>query len=215
MPERLFDEHDEGPWSFQCPLCKVMSNQRKFYPTYRDQTNPIPGGTRFPDLITTRCDYCNGHSLWMNEKLIYPLASLAPEANTDMPPDVRSDFDEARNVLSISPRSAAALLRLALQKLLPHLGGDGKNIDKDIGTLVKNGLPAKIQKAMDSLRVIGNNAVHPGQMDLKDDAETANKLFMLLNYIVEQTITQPKHLEDIFDGLPQGAKDGIAKRDSK
>jgi len=39
---------------------------------------------------------------------------------------------------------------------------------------------------MDSLRVIGNNAVHPGEMDLTDDTEAASALFNLLNFVVEE-----------------------------
>ena len=52
-----------------------------------------------------------------------------------------------------------------------HLELKGKNIDDDIGALVKRGLDARIQKALDVVRVVGNNAVHPGQIDLRDDNE--------------------------------------------
>ena len=66
---------------------------------------------------------------------------------------------------------------------------------------------------MDAVRVIGNNAVHPGEIDLKDDRETATALFELLNMIVEVMITQPKKVDQIYDKIPQGAKEAIEKRD--
>ncbi len=132
-----------------------------------------------------------------------------------MPEDVKEDYEEARLVVEVSPRSAAALLRLALQKLMKHLGESGKNLNDDIANLVKKGLPEKIQKALDAVRVIGNNAVHPGELDLRDDKETALALFDLLNMIVEVMITQPKKVNEIYDKLPKGAKEAIEKRDSK
>ena len=74
-------------------------------------------------------------------------------------------------------------------------------------------MPEKIQKAIDSVRVIGNNVVYPGEIDLKDDAETAITLFELLNMIVEVMITQPKRVQAIFDKIPKGATEVIKKRE--
>jgi hypothetical protein len=83
----------------------------------------------------------------------------------------------------------------------------------DIAALVQKGLLPGVQEALDSLRVIGNDAVHPGQIDLRDDIDTATSLFGLLNYIVEQMITRPKELQTIYSKLPPGALAEIQKRD--
>ncbi len=48
--------------------------------------------------------------------------------------DIRRDYDEAAKVLALSPRGAAALLRLAIRKLCKELGEPGKNINEDIGS---------------------------------------------------------------------------------
>lgn len=132
-----------------------------------------------------------------------------------MPMDVRADYEEARAIVALSPRGACALLRLAVQKLGGELGESGKNIDSDIASLVNKGLDVEVQQALDSLRVIGNNAVHPGEMDLTDDTETATALFTLLNFIVEDRIAQPKKRKAIFDKLPEGARAAIQKRNEK
>ncbi len=114
-----------------------------------------------------------------------------------------------------SPRGACALLRLAVQKLCAELGEPGENINDDIASLVDKGLSVEVQQALDSLRVIGNSAVHPGEMDLTDDTETASALFELLNFIVEDRIAQPKKRAAIFEQLPPRAREAIQARDGE
>jgi hypothetical protein len=146
--------------------------------------------------------------------MIFPLTSTAPFPNQDLPEDIKRDFEEARQIQSLSPRGSAALLRLCIQKLCIHLGENGKNINKDIASLVSKGLPAKVQQALDIVRVVGNNAVHPGQIDLKDDVEIANSLFGLVNLIGDVMITQPKHIEEMYNTvLPDSHREAIEKRD--
>lgn len=94
-----------------------------------------------------------------------------------------------------------------------ELGGKGEKINDDIAELVKKGLPATVQQALDVVRVVGNNAVHPGQIDLDDSPEIAGSLFGLINFIVEKMIAEPKKIGELFNGLPSSAKAGIAKRD--
>ncbi|HEX7680849.1 MAG TPA: DUF4145 domain-containing protein [Thermoanaerobaculia bacterium] len=113
-----------------------------------------------------------------------------------------------------SPRGAAALLRLCVQNLTVQLGLPGKNLNDDIGELVARGLDPEVRISLDAVRVIGNNAVHPLQMDIHDDHETAVFLFDLVNFITDQMITHPKKRQKLFDSLPEGAKAAISKRDS-
>lgn len=147
--------------------------------------------------------------------MLYPECSAAPMPNDDLPEECRVDYLEARSIISNSPRGSAALLRLCVQKLVVHLGGTGKNINEDIAALVRNGLPIRIQQALDVVRVVGNNAVHPGEMDINDHLETAMALFGLINLITENQISQHKHIAELFSSLPEGARQAIAKRDLK
>nr|WP_246787276.1 DUF4145 domain-containing protein [Rhizobium leguminosarum] len=125
------------------------------------------------------------------------------------------DYDEARSIVQKSPRGAAALLRLAIQKLCKHLGESGKNINDDIASLVAKGLDYRIQKALDVLRVIGNEAVHPGTIDLNDDPNTAESLFKLFNLIVEKMISEPKLVEEVYASLPPEKLKQIEQRDKE
>jgi len=167
------------------------------------------------NVAVSECFNCQEFCLWVYGKLIWPSSTGAPEANADLPPLVRQAYDEAGTILHLSPRGASALLRLAVQQLTIHLGGKGRNLDDDIAALVQGGLDSRVQIALDVVRVIGNNAVHPGQLDIKDDQATAEKLFGLVNMIAEIMISQPKHLALMFDQLPDGARKAIERRDGK
>ena len=130
-----------------------------------------------------------------------------------MDDDIKLDFLEAAKIVDLSPRGAAALLRLCVQKICIQLGEPGKNIDTDIGSLVKKGLEPAVQQALDIVRVIGNEAVHPGQIDLRDDRDTALKLFRLINIIAEAMISRPKQIAELYGSLPPTKLQAIEKRD--
>lgn len=167
------------------------------------------------NLWFSRCFNCDQLSVWIYNRLVYPVVGSAPEANSDLPAEIRRDYDEASAILDLSPRGAAALIRLAIQKLCVELGQSGKNINEDIKSLVQNGLDTRVQKALDAVRVIGNNAVHPGQIDLRDDRATAETLFRLLNLVAEKMISEPKHVDEVYASLPQSQLDAIERRDKK
>lgn len=168
------------------------------------------------NLNISSCYACEEIAVWVADRLVHPPTGTAPAANDDLPADVRADYDEASRILSLSPRGAAALLRLAIQKLCRELGEKGKNVDDDIAALVKKGLNPMVQRALDTVRVIGNEAVHPGQVDLRDDTDTAAKLFKLVNIIAEQMISNPKHVDALFyEKVPESKREAIAKRDGK
>lgn len=200
--------------AFNCPHCDVYAHQEwynRMRPTEMSDGGGILRQGNFEVISVSFCSRCGLYSIWINKKMVYPTAPLPIE---DMPEDVKEDFIEARNIVNLSPRGSSALLRLALQKLMPHIGESGLNLNQDIKNLVDKGLSDKIQKALDSLRVIGNESVHPGELDLKDDIKTATALFKLLNLIVEVTIVRPKEIEELYETLPQSKKEGILNRDN-
>jgi len=176
--------------------------------TYADYT--------LSNLYVSQCYSCNDIAIWIYDRMVYPVLGEAPLPNSDLPDDIRADYDEAGTILDLSPRGAAALLRLGIQKLCAHLLGEGgRSVDADIAALVRRGLDSRVQQALDVVRVVGNNAVHPGQIDLRDDRATAEKLFGLVNLIAEIEITQRKHIAEMYAGLPEGALKAIEKRDGK
>ena len=170
-----------------------------------------------PNLAAASCSHCSRYSLWMEseERMIFPFSGIAPLPNPDLPEDVTSDFMEARDICGLSPRGSAALLRLCIQKLCKYLGEAGKDINKDISSLVQKGLNSNIQQSLDIVRVIGNESVHPGTIDLRDDPDTARTLFLLVNIIADSLITQPKMIAETYNLIPESKRNSITARDSK
>ena len=162
------------------------------------------------------CASCGEITLWVGRNLIYPKNTSLTSPNSDMDDDIKLLYQEAAKIFADSPKGATALLRLALQKLLKQMGKGGKDINNDIKELVSSGLSPKIQQALDILRVVGNHAVHPGQIDLDDNSEIALKLFQILNFIADEMITKPKELEKLYnDVIPEDTKEHIKLRDNK
>lgn len=174
----------------------------------------FPNG-RVSGLQFSRCAHCEELSYWYNEAMIIPSEAPVPVHHLDFPPACVNEYNEARDIVARSPRAAAALLRLCVQKLMIEIGEKGKNINDDIGSLVAKGLPPEIQQALDYCRVIGNNAVHPGEIELSDNPEITFSLFEMLNFIVEDRISRPKRIAELYKTLPEGALKAVIKRDDK
>lgn len=207
--------------SFHCPHCGVLAEQTWSKNIQCNYQGLLPSGGQantqyfLQSTLISKCGHCKDISLWVKEKMVYPLTGNVEMANSDLPDDIKNDYNEAKDIVNISPRGAAALLRLAVQKLCVHLGEKGTNINDDIKSLVKKGLPQTMQQALDSVRVIGNNAVHPGKIDLNDNIEIAYALFGFVNIICEMLISQPKKVKEYYERhIPENIRSGIEKRDS-
>ncbi|MBF6618766.1 MAG: DUF4145 domain-containing protein [Patulibacter sp.] len=226
-----------GKTAFDCPYCGVFAQMEWREASARESY----AGERLPPNRAhwVQCDHCKEIQYWIVDaftpppgpfqdplqdqtpritRMVFPSGgqSSAPRAHPDMPEDVRADYDEARAIIDSSVRGACALLRLATEKLvLQHLQRDGGTLNDRIGKLVQNGIAPQIQQGLDTLRVIGNEAVHPAELDLRDDAETAQGLFSILNMMVEEAITRPRHLEEMYAKIPERKREGIEQRDRR
>lgn len=203
---------------FSCPICRAASICDIEHMSIQRQ---MTTGTYM--LV---CRACGMGSVWKqfdrrdnfnyNLRLIDPILPEAPEASSDMPEDVKKDYEEARLVSNQSPRASAALLRLALQKLCKHLGEPGEHIDTDIRSLARRPeFGERLIRAADTLRIVGNNAVHPGEMSEEDVDGVANGLFGLLNLIVNAGITEPQKWDAMYHSLPENPRLAAEKKDGR
>ncbi|PGY60317.1 DUF4145 domain-containing protein [Bacillus thuringiensis] len=144
------------------------------------------------------CTICSEYLIWKDNKIAYPNCHTIEDPHEDIPEGVKKLYNEARGIVNLSPRSACALLRLAIEKLLVEgLGCPEKNrLNDNIKLLQSEGkLSEPINMALNAVRLVGNSAVHAGKIELDDKPEYAYKLFGLLNYIVDDLISRPARAE--------------------
>jgi hypothetical protein len=227
-----YPEKDSLPYRYRNPdeLKKRMPSgiddydQKKRFTDWIDRVcTGLPSiGDRYEKYVShldnadvSQCYNCNKVAIWIGDQMLWPAGNDAPTPNPDLPDDIMMDYVEAGQIIKSSPRGAAALLRLCVQKLCKHLGEPGKNINTDIASLVRKGLDARVQKMLDTLRVFGNSAVHPGELDIKDDRPTADRLFVLVNMIADIMISQPKAIAEMYGKIGTGQISAIEKRDGE
>lgn len=202
--------------TFVCPYCHAVSQFNcarlaKLFPVASANTSAI--------LVSAKCVACSEFSIFLifdNEELqLFPYSLTdIPQPNEDMPEDIKKIYLEAATVLKDSPRASAALSRLAIDHLTLKFS-DKNNLNSRIADMVSKGLSPMVQQALDTVRVIGNNAVHPGTINLGDNTKLALSLLELVNLIVDKQISEPKKIQEVYDRLPRSSLEAIKKRDSK
>jgi len=200
--------------NYTCPHCYTISQMERS--THHFQSDLYSKGQvvcAHNELSIHKCQCCGRKIIWIDDNYIYP-DIVAEEANPEMPESVKQLYNEAALIYNKSPRAACALLRLAVDRLCNELGETDRDISKNIGALVEKGLPETIQQALDVVRVVGNKAVHPGQIEFDvDDKGTATMLMHLINIIVTRMISEPNEISSLYQGLPESVKESIKKRD--
>ena len=199
--------------AFNCPNCHVYAKQKWYFMSGADKESGFGFQYQNKKFVVSDCESCSFPTIWLGDKIVYPIYATAEPPNEDLPEGIKMDYEEARTIADRSPRGAAALLRLSIQKLCIHLGQSGKNINADIAALVEKGLPPRVQQALDSVRVIGNEAVHPGSIDLVDDRDTVNALFKVVNFIAAKMLTEHREIEELYATLPNDKIAAIDRRD--
>lgn len=198
--------------AFTCPHCQTFALMNFSIHNFEDDWHL---GSCYNMLTIARCCSCGKKIIWIDDEYVYPNI-VAEEVNPDLPTSVKQLYNEAGLIYNQSPRAACALLRLAIDRLCNELGETDREINKNIGALVEKGLPKKIQQALDIVRVVGNKAVHPGTIAFDvDDIDTAKSLMRLINMIGQSMITDPNEIDEMYNQLPESAKESIDKRDGK
>jgi hypothetical protein len=197
---------------FHCPYdeCGVYAHQYWSSVFIRGQGG---GFAELEEWSAAVCRRCTRQSFWYKQTLVYPAKYDAEPPHPDMPAEVLAIYDEARAVSPHSRRAAAGLLRLGLQMLVDELEQGSGDINTKIGALVQKGLDPTMQRAMDVLRVVGNEAVHPGTIDLDADDSLLPGLFRMINIVVEQVVTRSKEASSLFGILPPEKVAAIERRD--
>lgn len=57
--------------------------------------------------------------------------------------------------------------------------------------------------------------MHPGEIELINSPEVTHSLFEMINFIVEDRISRPKKVAELYGKLPKGAQNAVKSRDIK
>lgn len=200
-----------------CPLCDTLSDQwwRELYlQGYGDDDDYQY--TVVPNLLQASCTACREKSYWFGDRMIYPPARTGPEAHSDMPAEVLELYREAQAVASVSPRAAAVLLRVALERLMAGVGHEERSLNAAIRAYVaEGGVPTELQQAMDTVRVTGNDAAHPGSLRLDDTPGGVAALFEIVNELVDRLVGFKARMSRIYGNLDSAKRAEIDKRDGR
>ena len=166
------------------------------------------------DITMLRCCACEKYIIFKDETQIYPIEANIESPNDDMPEDIKKDYNEAKNIFNLSIRGSCALLRLALDKLLIHLKINDKTLYNKINTYCERFEPDEtIKQALHTIRIVGNESVHPGTFNIEDNEDIALLLFEILNDITYDTITKKKKRTEMFKRLPKNKTKNINDSD--
>lgn len=226
------DEPASLSGGFRCPHCSALAQMTWFSADPLSASSSEFGG-RVWRVNCARCQACHQVSIWLGRqkiyqggylfdragdpRMVYPIRlAVEVEPNPDLPNEIAQDFREAATIAGASPRGAAALLRLCLQKLCEHLlgGRSTHRIFNDIGLLVKDGLDPSVQMALDYVRIAGNDSVHAGTISVQDDPAIVATLFNLINLVANDRITRPKQIAAMYESIPESKRRSIEKRDT-
>lgn len=136
-------EDDEGIWRIQhttCPKCKryIISLLLK----------KSRGGNIYDPTVT---------------RMVHPKGTARTPSSPEVPPKFAEAYKEACLVFDDSAKASAALSRRCLQLLLREVANvTPSDLFHEIQEVLDSGkLPTHLTEAIDSIRAVGNFAVHP------------------------------------------------------
>jgi hypothetical protein len=69
------------------------------------------------NVFLSKCYNCAKIAVWVHDKLLFPPERYGEQPSSELPENVLHDYEEARSILNLSPRGAAALLRLCVHSI--------------------------------------------------------------------------------------------------
>jgi hypothetical protein len=152
--------------------------------TYEYQRHPHPLKAKMANLHISNCHSCNGFSLWVGGLLVFP-------TKIDKTPElVEEELEEAAAILNEFPRGATALMRVCIQKLVPLLEDNGKELNQRVSSLVRKGLEMEMQQAKEVLQVLRSDPTQLNPLEPQADRETALRFLDSLKEVLERRMSQ-------------------------
>lgn len=193
---------DEKNRTYTCPFCNHVQAYAQSFDCVSNgiygHTHPIPPGYEESSyrILTIRCSNakCKRISVVAINRTSGKQVDIVPQNVVKVfpeyiPEQIRQDYKEASQILFISPRACATLLRRCLQGMIHDFWGIyEKNLNAEITTL-KDKVTSAQWAALDGLRKIGNIGAHmENDVNLVIDIDPgeAEKLKMLIELLFDK-----------------------------
>ena len=142
-----------------------------------------------------------GCNLWDVSGMLPTPAKDVLSMSHKFPSGIRPLYEDAHRVSD--PRSACLLLRAVCEDLCREKGVPGNGLHEMIGNLESAGASPRLVKALDAIRVIGNNAAHGGKRNYNLEKE---QLLEVVHIIVEED-WKDSVVESTHDAVQRGKGD--------
>ena len=166
----------------QCPHCDIAFSEKEAWERFEVESTSVRDWVW--SCYFTECPECEelvihierthqGRSIpWAldepgyRRRIVYPLSAPPRSVATGVPEHLKADYQEAYQVLPVSPKASAALSRRVLQSILVEQGYVGRDLSKQIDAVLKDAKPEKalppgLQGTVDAIRNFGNFSAHP------------------------------------------------------
>jgi hypothetical protein len=203
----MFGDAEEGERERQVKWAERVPSGRPLLRVHREFRN-----RDVQNISISYCFNCNEICLWVVDQMVWPRCATGPEPKRHTSPDVQRKTEEASQTLDASPRGAAALLRLATEKLCKELGNSEESPRPEIAPLFQEEVDARVQKVLDAMRIIESNAISPDDVGVGDTGATAETLSGLVNLICEKMIIEPRQLQALYAKVRDGAQSALEHR---
>ncbi len=143
--------------------------------------------------------------------------SFAKQFPEYVPSSIRQDYEEAYNILLLSPKASATLSRRCLQGMIhDFFGVTEKNLNAEI-TALKDVVDPMIWKGLDDLRKLGNIGAHMEKdinLIIDIDSDEAEKLIRLIEFLIEKWYITRHETEKLFADISAISAEKEAQRKS-
>ena len=210
---------------FICPYCNMvmsLTNDTKSsqYPAFREQNGMhwVSGGPSYIsstlEITFYKCPNCGEFTILASGKgeavkdvslAIRPYSS-AKQYPDVIPQSIREDYEEACNILQLSPKASATLSRRCLQGMIRDFWGITKNTLFEEVTALQDKIPADLWVAINGLRQLGNIGAHMEKnTDLIVDIDPgeADKLIQLIELLLKEWYINREERNKLFGDIFQ------------
>ena len=217
-------QYDSKSGTYTCPYCgthQAYSHSTPEVITLQHSASD-EGWAKSYTILSLRCSNfaCSRISVIAINRCDHHQVDIEPQHVFRQYPDyipeaIRSDYEEASQILELSPKAAATLLRRCLQGMIRDFWNISRKRLIDEVTDLKNLVPAAQWAAIDGLRQLGNIGAHMEKdvnLIIDIEKEEVRSLLRLIEMLMDQWYINRHNQENLYNEITATAATKAAKK---